>query len=64
MPTSRSTRTAARLLDVRSAVRRVIDAVECSSSGVQAPWERVDRIVEIARRSVAGVMPACSSAAA
>src|SRR3954466_3337797 len=39
MPTCCSSCTAARLLDVRRAVRRVIDgAEECSSSGVHAPW--------------------------
>jgi len=38
MPTCCSMRTAARLLDVRSAVRIVIsDADECPSSGVHAP---------------------------
>ena len=38
MPTVSSIRTAARLLDVRSAVRMVIEAaVECSSSGSHAP---------------------------
>ena len=39
MPIVFSNCTAARLLDVRSAVRSVIDeAVECSSSGTQSPW--------------------------
>ena len=38
MPTSCSIRTAARLLDVRSAARMVIvSAVECPSSGTHAP---------------------------
>src|SRR3990170_6453637 len=39
MPTVFSIWTAARLLDVRSAVRIVISsAVECSSSGIHPPW--------------------------
>ena len=38
MPTVFNIRTAARLLDVRSAVRMVMaPAVECSSSGIQPP---------------------------
>jgi hypothetical protein len=57
MPTVDSSRTAARLLDVRSAVRRVISfEVRCSSSGIQAPCS-----VSIGSSrcviSVAGVIP-------
>jgi membrane peptidoglycan carboxypeptidase len=38
-PTSCRRRTAARLLDMRSPARRLIEpAAECSSSGVHAPW--------------------------
>ena len=38
-PCRRSSCTAARLLDVRSAVRSVIAcADECSSSGIHSPW--------------------------
>ena len=48
MPTSSSIRTAARLLDVRSAVRIVIDGLSrCSSSGTHAPCERHDRLIEL-----------------
>ena len=48
MPTCWSSRTAARLLDVRRPVRRLIDvADECSSSGVHAPCSGLDRIVEV-----------------
>ena len=51
-------RTAARLLDVRSAVRTVIaDSVECSSSGIHAPcsvWTGSSSPVMSERRRVAG----------
>jgi hypothetical protein len=63
MPTSWSRRTAARLLDMRKAARRLIDAApECSSSGVHAPWSVA---IGSFRRSmtVAGVNPASSAVA-
>ena len=48
MPTSSSIRTAARLLDVRSAVRIVIDGLSrCSSSGTHAPWSVMIGSIEL-----------------
>src|SRR5262249_59596129 len=63
MPTSWSSRTAARLLEVRSAVRGVIDvAEECSSSGTYAPCTVATGSSRLSTTD-AGLNPASSAAA-
>ena len=63
MPTSSSIRTAARLLDVRSAVRIVIDGLSrCSSSGTHAPCSVMIGSSSFSM-SVAGEKPRSSAAA-
>ena len=63
MPTSSSMRTAARLLDVRSAARIVIASpARCSSSGTHAPCSVITGWLRPVI-SVAGVWPRSSAAA-